>query len=142
MSILTKLFDKKKSNDEFSTPSAQVKEVLNALKNKDISVRLSTMGIAARLLGAQESGALQPFIFSIQDENELVRNSTIQMLASATQDELLKTIVQTVIHRDSEGKKFVDLITKTSKNDSEDLCRKGAQQVLNNISKPGADLSH
>jgi HEAT repeat protein len=135
MGILYRLFGRKTSIQDArkTVITKDIEKVLVNLKSSDLSVRLTAMAMAARLLGQKELGALKPYLFALKDEEAMLRGAVVTQLAEAAIDGLTKDVLRSAVKDSEEGHQLIDLLKDMSEKDSEEFVREEAKRALDNI---------
>jgi hypothetical protein len=135
MGILDRLLGRNTSvqDPKKTVITEDIEKVLVDLKSSDLSVRMTAMATAARLLGMNEPGALRPFLLGLKDEESLVRKSVTGMLATAANDQILKQALRSAVRDSEEGHQLIDLLRDMSERDSEEFVREDAKRAAENI---------
>lgn len=135
MGILNRLFGRKTSIQDAkkSVITKDIEKVLVNLKSSDLSVRLTAVATAARLLGQKEPGALKPYLFALKDEEAMLRGAVVGHLAEAAIDGLTKHVLRSAVKDSEEGHQLIDLLKDMSEKDSEKFVQEEAKRALDNI---------
>jgi HEAT repeat protein len=137
MGILNRLFGRNTSIQDArkTVITKNIEKVLDNLKSSDLSVRMTAMAMAARLLGQEEPGALKPYLFALKDEEAMLRGAVVQQLAGAAIDGFTKHVIRSAAKDSEEGHQLIDLLKDMSERDPEEFVREEAKSALYNILK-------